>query len=466
MTDIEDISGKFTRQCSCVKPETLNLNDLLKKLPYHIRFKIIRYLDRKTRDLLIPLAETCPDLILSNSSDIWSDFDIHFKLNIDQAFDKLLDVDRIFGNTVKSYNFDCSEISQQEYSRISLKLDEIPDELKSKVKTLDLSDTRFGEDFVNFRSPLSSFYNSGLVNVRNIKLSDCPWLTGREVHSIATEYQVERLDVSLNSTLDENFLTDLFNTKSIVYRIVTPDLVPVKVFTSSCMVSLNLLECRSIDIHCLIKISENLPNLEELYLDGDSMTDSCSIHISALEKLKILHIMYLNERLGDEFLDNFWKYSKNQKFTNLKLTHQQFSSQAWDNFLSNKIDDNLKVLELGSTDINDNHLCKILDRCRSLKILLLDWNDKITDFPFFKYYKNMLEIEKLSLVGCRDVKATNGEEKWFSLDLIERYWLKLRSISFVYCDFVDDKVLSDIVTQRHWLEIQDYRNETVKFQSD
>jgi len=217
------------------------------------------------------------------------------------------------------------------------------------------------------------------------------------------------------------------------------------------MVSLNLLECRSIDIHCLTKISENLPNLEELYLDGDSMTDSCSIYISALKKLKILHVMYLNERLNDDFLDNFWKHGPEQKFTNLKLTYQQFSSQAWENFLDRKIDDNLQVLELGSTDINDRHLCKILERCHNLKILLLDGNDKITDFPFYKYHKNMLGIEKLSLVGCRDVKATDGEEKWFSLDLIERYWLKLRSISFVYCDFdkyyivnFDDKDLRKI----------------------
>ena len=65
----------------------------------------------------------------------------------------------------------------------------------------------------------------------------------------------------------------------------------------------------------------------------------------------------------------------------------------------------------------------------------------------------MLKIEELTLEGCRKIQATDGEEKWFTVDLINRYWLKLRIISFNWCEYVDEDSLNEIASQRDWLTI-------------
>ena len=129
-----------------------------------------------------------------------------------------------------------------------------------------------------------------------------------------------------------------------------------------------------------------------------------------------------------------------------------------------------RVLDLTNVGLNDEILGKIFEICgKYLEILFLNWNDKITDLPFYNlvnensYPQNVgcLPLKKLDLRGCNKLIATHGNNPWLTKNTLINVFKKLNHVTNgpSSCDFVEVKRDS---LERDSLEILDHYNDTIE----
>merc|ERR1712150_127899 len=178
-----------------------------------------------------------------------------------------------------------------------------------------------------------------------------------------------------------------------------------------------------------------------------------------------LHVMYINENLDDaEFLKNMMKTEVKQDFTNLKLTQKKFNTDILDEFLEMKLSSNASVIELTDAGVQNSTVELILEKCKFIKILHLNWNREVDDRMFYEFARkeegSFRKLKRLSLVGCNKALATHGDYPWFTEEVVRREFPSLRYVSFAGCDFVNDKVLKCIVESfGKRITVKDYYDE-------
>lgn len=383
--------------------------------------------------------------------------------------------------------------------------------LKTNVASISLENADFDNFFCSSNS--HSVVDRLLwlhTSTEKLNLSNCTFLCQKEIRQIRKHVNIRSLIASGNYHIDiliDDLSSPLPSESLALARPQQPSPAPVTlaepviedlpvIFTNSSiynisppykfsLTSLNLLECQNLTSQAIGLICLSFPELTALYLDGANLFSYNGKQIANLKHLTTLQLIYINDELDSNVFLNYFLMPEAglSKFVNLKLTQKTFTDtpEGYDifyQFLSQKLSKFCKILDLTECGIDDNLLNLIFKICgKHLEILMLPWNESISDLPFLNLVKSCqdttsltkktftdswpenwisLKLQRLILSGNNHIQVNIGENLWLDEISIKFIFRKLKFLALQYCNSVNDDFLRQIKTIRPDLEIIDY----------
>jgi len=196
-------------------------------------------------------------------------------------------------------------------------------------------------------------------------------------------------------------------------------------------------------------------NIEEVYIDGENLTDNAVRLLSRCTNLKVLSFSFCTlmsqhalEWISQCKLLNHLQLRKGEHFTNSSLL-------SFFKNMSDKQGKKFKYLNIAEcTEISDECLFHIANKCPNLEVLDLSWCWEISDDGLEFIINQCKNLKKLHLQGLHEL---------FGIPFVRIPLLlpKLTFLDLSQCNKICDELIENVVLQMRELIVCNYYGDTV-----